>query len=105
MNSPVGRMFSAVGTARDDRKSVLDKAVNLGTGVRVSDVDVDASRRRAVLDAITSQLHGPNVNHFESLSVRPDQFQNMDEFHQALYKLYRNLNSTAGRAPGSTALQ
>ncbi len=105
MNSPVGRAFSTAGTLADDRKSVLDKLLNTATGVHVSDVAVDASRRRAVLDAITNQLHGPNVNHFDSLSVRPDQFQQMDPFQQHLYQLYRNLNSGQGRLPGATALQ
>lgn len=103
-NSPVGRVIGSASTFADPRKSILDKLLNLGTGARVSDVAVDASRRRAILDAITSQLHGPGVSRYENLSVRPEQFQNMNPFEQHLYQMYRSLNSPAGRTPQATTL-
>jgi hypothetical protein len=105
MNSPAGRFITSASTGVDTRKDLLTRAVNLGTGARISDQDVDVQRRRAVLDAITSQLHGPGIGRYEDVTVKPDQFQNLDPFQQHLYKLYRQLNTPKGRVPGATALQ
>lgn len=101
MNSPAGRAIGTASTLVDPRKTIADKAMNTLTGARLSDVDVDASRRRAVMDALTSQLHGPGIRHFESLSVRPEDFAQMDPFQQRIYQLYRDLSRRGSQVPAS----
>lgn len=101
MNSPIGRAMSTVGTFADPRKSILDKLLNTATGIRLTDANVESARRRAVQDYITNNLLNSGVQHFDTLSVRPDQYQNLSPFEQNLYRLYR---SQQGRSPAPLTL-
>lgn len=91
MNSPVGRTLSMLGTAADPRKSILDKTVNLATGARLQDVDVNASRMAALRDYLQENLRGPAFRHFDELSVRPEDLQMLSPQEMNLYRLYRGL--------------
>lgn len=93
MNSPAGRSLSILGTLADERKSPLDKLLNLTTGARLSDVNVAGSRQAALRDYIQTNLHGPAFRHFDELSVRPDDLAQLSPQEMELYRLYRSLGS------------
>jgi hypothetical protein len=55
----------------DPRKGALSKAVNLGTGLRLSDIDMRKQRDIAARELITETLRGqPGIGTFEKLYVR-----------------------------------
>ena len=89
MNSPASRVIGTGSTLVDPRKTILDKILNLGTGARVSDVDMTKARSIALNDAIENELRGTSgISNFQRLSVRPDQVQNLSERDKALMRLY-----------------
>jgi hypothetical protein len=89
LNSPAGRVISTAGTLADPRKTALDKAVNLMTGARLSDVDVASARKSAILDYIREALRGPGISRFEDIAVRRDQIPQLSPMEQQLFRLYR----------------
>ena len=71
LNSPVARVASTVGTLTDPRKSLFDKLLNVGTGMRVSDVDLEKQKSIAARQAIEETLRGrPGVSTFENVYVK-----------------------------------
>lgn len=57
MNLPItSPLMTTVGTLADPRKGKVSKAVNLLSGVKVSDVDVERSRDRIARDAIEEMM-------------------------------------------------
>lgn len=102
MNSPLSRLISTASTIADERKSPLDKLLNLGTGLKVSDVNVDQARRNMTRDYIDATLRGPNFRHFDALSVRPEALsllspQEMDLFRLHLTQDRRSRQEAAAR--------
>ena len=91
MNSPISRLISTLGTMDDDRKSWGDAALNLGTGMRLTDVNQAGARPAAIRNAVEDQLRGqPGVGRFERLYVSPQNLPQLSPKEQALYRLYRN---------------
>lgn len=72
-NTPMTRFFTGVDKLTDPRKSLGQKAVNLLSGVRVSDVDVDKMRAIDSRHALeeTMRQH-PHVSQYTSFYVRPE---------------------------------
>jgi hypothetical protein len=71
-NTPATRFLTATDKILDPRKPLWAKALNLGTGVRISDVDLEKSRAietRKVLEALLRQH--PQVATHTSLYVPP----------------------------------
>ncbi len=101
MNSPAGRTLSILGTAADPRKSILDKAVNLGTGARLQDVNVGQSRMAALRDYLQNNLRGPAFRHFDELSVRPENLPLLSPEEMNLYRLYRSLSQKGSPTQGA----
>ncbi len=72
MNSPASRALTTAGQLFDPRKSILDKALNIGTGIKISDVDMDKQRDLAARELISEGLRGQEgVGRFESFYARP----------------------------------
>ena len=72
-NSPLSRVRSTISTLADDRKSLFDKAVNLGTGIRLSDVDIAKQREIQSRELLQDDLRGEEgIGVFDNLYVRPD---------------------------------
>lgn len=70
MNSPLSRVVSTVGQIADTRKSAGDKAWNLLTGVRISQVDMDKQREIESRKTLENLLRGrPGVSVHESLYI------------------------------------
>lgn len=79
MNSPLSRIVSTVGQLADTRKSVKDKAINLLTGVRISQVDMDKQREIEARNMLENLLRGrPGVSVNESLYIPKDERANLD---------------------------
>jgi hypothetical protein len=72
-NSPPTRFISSIDKLMDPRKSALEKAINLGTGARITDVDVDRQRAIETRDAIAEILKGkPHISSHQDFFVRPE---------------------------------
>jgi len=89
MNSPLSRLIGMGSTLVDPRKSWADAALNLATGARVTDVDMQKARQQAIRKALDEELRGqPGVGVFSRMYFRPEEIQNMDPREQALARLY-----------------
>lgn len=92
MNSPVARAVSTVGQLVDSRKSALQKAVNLLTGVRTSDVDIQKQKEISARKIIEEMLRGqPGVGRHESLYVSPENAATMDPATLQLMSLLHSI--------------
>ncbi len=88
MNSPLSRIINTASALKDERKSPLDKLLNLATGLRVSDVNVDQARRNVVRDFLNTNLRGPAFRHFDELSVRPEALPLLSPQEMDLWRLH-----------------
>jgi hypothetical protein len=92
MNSPIARVASTKGQLTDERKGLGAKAINLLTGMRLTDVDMNKQRDLAERDLIDEMLRGDqNVGRYEKFYVRPDQMANLTPQEIALMQMYRNV--------------
>lgn len=64
MNSPWSRAITTLGQITDPRKEAGDKALNLLTGVRVSDIDLDKARDWAARDNAMQMLQESGARTF-----------------------------------------
>jgi hypothetical protein len=71
-NSPLARAASTVNTLADERKGVGAKALNLLTGLRLTDVDLDKQRAVAARKELEGLLRvDPRVAEFVNFYARP----------------------------------
>jgi hypothetical protein len=71
-NSPLARMVTTVDKLSDPRKSIGYKALNLGTGVRTTDVDIDKARTIEARNALEDMLkRQPHVRSFTNYFADP----------------------------------
>jgi hypothetical protein len=91
MNSPLGRVSTTARTLLDPRKDALAKAVNLLSGTRLTDVNMDKARGIATGDFIRDQLRGQQgVRMLEVMgNLTPEQFSLLPAHLQQLYQLQR----------------
>lgn len=88
MSSPLSRLISTASTVVDPRKTAADKALNLGTGLKLTDVDSEKAKKAVVRDYINNNLRGPEVSRFETLSVRPENLPLLTPEEMRLYQLH-----------------
>lgn len=98
MNSPLSRLITTGSTLVDERKTPLDKFLNLATGLKVSDVNVDQARRNVVRDFINQELRGPNFRHFDELSVKPEALPLLSPQELELFRLHMTQDRRARAA-------
>lgn len=92
MNSPLARVGTTLRTILDPRKTWTDVATNLGTGVKLSDINMPQSQYFQTRDYIENQLHGePGVSPFQRFFVKPEDMQKLSPQEQQIYQLYQNL--------------
>ena len=90
MNSPAARAVSSVGTAVDSRKGLGAKALQLGTGLRISDVDLDKQKDIATRELIDDLLRGSGaVRSYETLYTTDPESLTPEE--QLLMRLNRTI--------------
>jgi hypothetical protein len=96
---PISRLVTTVDKLIDARKGLLAKAVNLGTGVRVTDVDVDTARAIEVRRLLESALQSsPNVATMTEFYVPPGQQANVDPRTALLLRAFARSRSDARAA-------
>lgn len=72
--SPLTRAATTLRTATDPRKGLGAKALNITTGLRVSDVDMDKARRLAARKVIRKRLAGrPGIHRMETVYTTPEE--------------------------------
>jgi hypothetical protein len=72
-SSPLSRFFTSADKLMDPRKSLAQKLINLGNGVRVTDVDVDKQRVIEARNALESMLRGqPGISQCTSFYIKPE---------------------------------
>jgi hypothetical protein len=96
VNSPLGRFFTTARTLADERKGAGAKALNLLTGARISDVDMEKQRDIEARKLVEEALKGnPNVSRFEQLYVKPENVGNLSPEDVLMYRLYKTLEQKA----------
>ena len=95
-NSPLSRLYTAGRTLADERKGIGAKLLNLGTGFKVTDVDMAKQRDIAARDAMAEALRGQQgVGRFETFYPRPDQIQNLTPEEIEMLRLGKTLDARA----------
>lgn len=98
-NSPMTRFMTAIDKLADPRKNLLTKAINLGTGVRISDVDMDKARAIESRKLIESMLRSdPAVSEHRELYVRPENAQSLTPDAIQNFQILSRLRANAQRA-------
>jgi hypothetical protein len=90
-NSPFTRFFSTADKIIDPRKSALQKAINLASGVQVSDVNLDKQKAAETRDALIKILQEhPRIRQFTNMYAKkedlpkltPEEVQLMRKWHE-----------------------
>jgi hypothetical protein len=98
-NTPATRFLTAIDKLNDPRKGIVPKALNLLTGVRVSDVDMEKTRAietRKALEALMQ--HNPLFATHSNLYVRPEDQAKMTPGDIALMQAYSAVQANAQAA-------
>ncbi len=92
-------------TLTDPRKDLAATALNLGTGVKVSDVDLEKARDLLARDYLAEQLRGQQgVGRSESYYLRPGALDELTPEQVALLRLEKNLDAR-NKAKGKVGVQ
>lgn len=105
-NTPASRFFTTADKFLDPRKGTLPTLLNLGTGVRVSDVDAERQRELAARRLLEGELRGrPGVRVHESVYVPADKLGLLDPVEMQLYRAYRTNEKALDRKAKERAKQ
>jgi hypothetical protein len=98
--SPVSRLLSTTRTLLDPAKGAGAKAVNLLTGIRLSDIDMEKARGASIREAIEERMRGKaGVRSLRPhLYVREEDRANMNPADLLLMDMYRQQLSEAKKS-------
>lgn len=97
-NSPLSRLVSSARTATDPRKEWWAKALNLLTGARVTDVDMNLQRSVQAREILEDVLRSdPAVRSFEHIYIRPEDVGRLGPDELEAMMLYKQLSLQAQR--------
>jgi len=100
-NSPFSRIATTARTLADERKwqdplSALAIPLNLGTGVRVTDVDLEKQRTIAAREYVQEALRGlPEIGKMDTLYLKPGMEGTLTPEELALLRLQKTLQKKA----------
>lgn len=95
-NSPLTRFFSTADKLTDPRKAWYQKLANLGTGVRVTDVDVNKQRAVETRDALQKLMAGhPALSKYTNFYVKPEDASNLTPEEVELMRAYSTIQDQA----------
>jgi hypothetical protein len=95
-NSPFTRFATSADKLLDPRKSIAQKLVNLGTGVRVTDVDTEKQRAVELRAELERMMQGhPNLSKYTSFYVKPEQVANLSPEEIQMMRVYSELQDRA----------
>ncbi len=105
-NSPASRVLSSVRTAMDPRKGFAAKALQLGTGIRFADTNLEQSSNMAIRNVLEDLLRqNPNVRRFSHLYAPDDELLSPgDQDLMAIYKVMGKEAAKKARARKKEAL-
>ena len=104
-NSPLARVVSSAGTLVDPRKSIPAKALNLLSGLRLSDVDLPQQEAIQTRNMIEEMLRGePGVGLFQNIYVSPEDWEKLEPEQQELYLLSKLMSQRARKARQAQAV-
>lgn len=93
-NTPASRFATTFDRLTDERKTALDKVLNIATGARMTDVDMEKAREIAVRNYIMGELRGkPAIQYFQNISAKPQEIANLSPEDAVLLKLYQQINA------------
>lgn len=91
-NSPLARASTSLRTLADERKGMPEALLNLGTGARLTDADIEKFRNLAVQDLITQELSGSGpIRTYTTPYVKPEDISQLSPRDVALLRLKRTL--------------
>lgn len=91
-NTPASRTISTVEKLLDDRKDALPKALNLLTGFKVTDVDLQKQQEIAARGTLQEILKGSQAfRTFEDVYVKPEKLPELAPDELAVYALYKQI--------------
>lgn len=98
-NSPASRLASTMRTASDPRKGLLTKLLNLGTGMRFTDVDPVKAEQIALRQGLEDLIQGSaGIGRYESLYVRDeDKVTPSDMLKMQVYQALKRQQAEAAR--------
>jgi ADP-Ribosyltransferase in polyvalent proteins len=95
--TPVARVASTLNNALDSRKNVFEKALNLGTGVKITDVNQEAAER-LMIDQASEKLKGLGAREMEVSYIPEWKKERMSpeelQVAQELQKMISSIKST-----------
>jgi hypothetical protein len=95
-NSPLTRFFTSADKLTDPRKEAWQKAQNLLTGVRVTDVDVDKQRAIETRGALEDIMRThPNLSNYSSFYVKPEDAAKLTPEEILMMREYSELQERA----------
>src|SRR5690606_30658248 len=97
-NSPLARFFTSARTASDPRKGLLGRALNLGTGVRISDIS-PAAEDAVIRERIEQKLREMGATEFSRVYYSNEDQAQLDPLSALLVgQLEAAQNTLADRA-------
>jgi hypothetical protein len=99
MNSPLSRLYTTGRQIADERKSPVEKLINLLTGARVSDVDVNKSRDITIRDLLQEyQAADPKFRSAVDYYVKPEDQPGLNPEEMGVLRLAHQLQKRAQEA-------
>lgn len=96
MNSPLSRTYTVGRTLADERKGIGAKALNLLTGARITDVDMDKQRSILERETLADALRGQQgVGRYETFYPRPDEISKLTPEQIMMLRLQKTLDERA----------
>ena len=96
MNSPAARAVTTARQAFDPRKGPAPLALNLLTGAKIADVDMEKAKNIAAQDVIAKLLReNPAVHSRTDVYVRKGDKDKLTPAEQEQYRLYLSLQKQA----------
>jgi hypothetical protein len=95
-NSPATRFATSLDRAIDDRKSVPVKLLNMLTGVRVTDVDMNKTMAVEARDSLERLLQGrPHIAKYSKFYVRPGEGDGLTGDEVRMMQMYTEMQARA----------
>ena len=99
VNTPASRFITSFDKLFDPRKAWYQKALNLGTGARISDVDVEKTRSIELRNRLEEMLRGqPHLSRYQRFYVKPEEAANLTPREIELMRLYAGAQQDAQEA-------
>lgn len=99
VNTPASRFVTSLDKLTDPRKAWWQKALNLGTGARVSDVDVEKARAVELRNRLEEILKGqPHLSRYQRFYVKPEEASSLTPGQVDLMRLYAGIQEQAQAA-------